>query len=111
MRLVGNPNGLGKNLQEVVCRGEIDREVELAQHMLLHRDHLGFGAGVVGHVDEVFNGRWVDFMVLRSDYHSCNADQLHLVASDLSAGQVPIGEVDCDVKRFRLQFESHVDVN
>jgi hypothetical protein len=50
-------------------------------------------------------------LVLRSDYHSCNADQLHLVASDLSAGQIPIGEVDCDVKRFRLQFESHVDVN
>ena len=74
MGLIGHANRLGKHFQEVVRRGEINREVELAQQMLLHRDDLGLGAGIIGHVDKVVNRRRVDFLVLGCNYHSCNAD-------------------------------------
>ena len=111
MGLVRNANGSRKHFQEVVGRGKVDGEIEFAEDKLLHCNDLVLGTGIVSHVDEVFNCWRVDFLVLGGDYHGCNPKQLHFIATYFSAGQEPIGEVDCDVECFRLQFEAYVHIN
>lgn len=74
MRLVRHPDCSCEDFKEVVRGRKVDGEVQLSQNKLFHRDDLGFRACVIGHVDEVFDGRWVDLLVLGSDYHASYAE-------------------------------------
>lgn len=111
MRLVRNANGPGEEFQEEVGRREIDREVQLSQQVLFHPYNLGLRAGVVRHVHEIQNRRGVNLLVLGSNYHGCNAEELHLAPPNLSLGEEPVSEIYSDMECFSLKPEPNVDIN
>lgn len=111
MRLIWDTYGASEYLQEVVRRWKIDCEVKLLQSKFLHCYHLSFLTRIVSHVDKVFYCGWVDLLVFRCNYHSCNSQQLHFMPTNLPSGQEPVSKIYCNVERFCLKSKANMNVN
>jgi len=75
------------------------------KHILLHVEDLLAREGVVSEIDEVFDSRWVDFLVFSRNEQRRDADQLHFRLVHVEEGEVSVNQVDCQVERFGQQFE------
>ena len=102
--------GLGDTAEEVhgVWVGEV--VVQGTKDETLSLEDLGLGEAVVGNVLEVLNVGREDFLVLGSDEHGGDTNELEAVELDDLAREEAVDDVDCQEEGLRQQPKTRVNL-
>lgn len=85
-------------------------EFQCEQDRHLHLENRFGCESILADVDEVFNSGRVNFLILRSDQKSRNAQQLNVLFRQRVDREEAINQIDGDEESFGQQFELHVNV-
>ena len=102
----------GETLEEAVRRALTDVEVDGFQDGALHAEDLRRRVLLARDVDEVLEGRRVDFLILGDHEQGSEADELDVAPMhNLMLAKVAIDHVDGEEQSLRPQFEIVMDLN
>ena len=111
LELLIRVGGLEEAGHELVGGGNREVEAQGVEHLLLHLEDLLAGVRLVGDVDKVTNLWRPDLLVLGSEQHRRDTNQLEVLPRDRLLREEAIDEVVREEKGLRHQFEleMHLD--
>ena len=98
-------------LEESIRAGLLDIELQMEKNALLHSQNLGPSVCIVGQIDEIFDVRWVNLLILSRDEKRSDAHKLHIALEHVKDGKVAIDQVNGEEERLWQQLKFGVHTN